>query len=130
MTLSRRKSFGRFPRSVEMITHRPVIGSFRNSGKAILLEEFWPTREERVSQRDYKLYRVLRSREDAPAGHLHLRAERILVQPDHRGPPWTIINCHHLEPARTFADMAFGKKSLRRANHQVLFFPRDAQFGQ
>src|ERR1700730_1302263 len=36
-TLSRRKSFGRFPRSVEMITHRPVIGSFRNSGKAILL---------------------------------------------------------------------------------------------
>src|ERR1700741_1076258 len=87
MTLSRRKSFGRFPRSVEMITHRPVIGSFRNSGKAILLEEFWPTREERVSQRDYKLYRVLRSREDAPAGHLHLRAERILVQPDHRGRP-------------------------------------------
>jgi hypothetical protein len=40
MTLSRRKSFGRFPRSVEMITHRPVIGSFRNSGKAILLEQF------------------------------------------------------------------------------------------
>ena len=38
MTLSRRKSFGRFPRSVEMITHRPVIGSFRNSGNAILLE--------------------------------------------------------------------------------------------
>lgn len=38
MTLSRRKSFGRFPRSVEMITHRPVIGSLRNSGKAILLE--------------------------------------------------------------------------------------------
>jgi len=40
MTLSRRKSFGRFPRSVEMITHRPVIGSFRNSGKAFLLEQF------------------------------------------------------------------------------------------
>jgi hypothetical protein len=27
---------GRFPRSVEMITHLPVIGSFRNSGK-------WPS---------------------------------------------------------------------------------------
>jgi hypothetical protein len=27
---------GRFPRSVEMITHRPVMGSFRNSGKAFL----------------------------------------------------------------------------------------------
>jgi hypothetical protein len=32
-TLSRRKSIGRFPRSVEMITQRPVIGSLRNSGK-------------------------------------------------------------------------------------------------
>jgi len=44
MTLSRRKSFGRFPRSVEMITQRPVIGSFRNSGKAFLLEQFPLTR--------------------------------------------------------------------------------------
>jgi hypothetical protein len=34
MTLSRRKSFGRFPRSVEIITQRPVMGSFRNSGNA------------------------------------------------------------------------------------------------
>ena len=33
-TLSRRKSFGRFPRSVEIITQRPVIGSLRNSGNA------------------------------------------------------------------------------------------------
>jgi hypothetical protein len=33
ITLSRRKSMGRFPRSVEMITQRPVIGSLRNSGK-------------------------------------------------------------------------------------------------
>src|SRR5258708_12008787 len=33
-TLSRRKSLGRFPRSVEIITHRPVIGSLRNSGNA------------------------------------------------------------------------------------------------
>src|SRR5260370_21846649 len=39
MTLSRRKSFGRFPRSVEIITHRPVIGSLRNSGKALLLDD-------------------------------------------------------------------------------------------
>src|SRR5579863_5141549 len=32
-TLSRRKSLGRLARSVEMITHRPVMGSFLNSGK-------------------------------------------------------------------------------------------------
>jgi len=29
---------GRFPRSVEMMTQRPVMGSLRNSGKASLLE--------------------------------------------------------------------------------------------
>src|ERR1700688_1306492 len=32
-TLSRRNSLGRLPRSVEIMTQRPVIGSFRNSGK-------------------------------------------------------------------------------------------------
>ncbi len=31
-TLSRKKSVGRLARSVEMITHRPVMGSFLNSG--------------------------------------------------------------------------------------------------
>jgi hypothetical protein len=34
ITLSRKKSIGRFPRSVEIITQRPVIGSFRNSGNS------------------------------------------------------------------------------------------------
>src|SRR3989442_153677 len=32
-TLSRTKSVGRLARSVEMITHRPVMGSLRSSGK-------------------------------------------------------------------------------------------------
>src|SRR5207248_748911 len=31
---SNRKSFGRFCRSVEMMTHRPVTGSLRSSGKS------------------------------------------------------------------------------------------------
>ena len=35
-TLSRKKSIGRLARSVEMMTHRPVMGSFLNSGK-------WPS---------------------------------------------------------------------------------------
>jgi len=34
-TSSRRKSMGRFPRSVEIITHRAVIGSFLNSGNSL-----------------------------------------------------------------------------------------------
>src|SRR5882757_4688520 len=32
-TLCRKKSVGRLARSVEMMTHRPVMGSFLNSGK-------------------------------------------------------------------------------------------------
>src|SRR5271154_6772634 len=32
-TLSRTKSIGRLPRSVEMMTQRPVMGSLRSSGK-------------------------------------------------------------------------------------------------
>jgi hypothetical protein len=32
---SREKSLGRLERSVEMITHRPVIGSFRSSGTEV-----------------------------------------------------------------------------------------------
>src|SRR5271156_7017887 len=32
-TLSRTKSVGRLPRSVEMMTQRPVMGSLRSSGK-------------------------------------------------------------------------------------------------
>src|SRR5215469_1072149 len=40
ITLSRRKSFGLFPRSVEIITHRPVMGSLRNSGNFFLLDLF------------------------------------------------------------------------------------------
>src|SRR4029077_19383525 len=130
MTLSLRKSLGRFPRSVEMITHRPVIGSFRNSGNAILLEKAPGHPRRASSQGDHKLYRVWRSREDAPAGHLHLRAERILVQPDDRRLPWTIIDCHHVKPARTFAYVTFGKKSLRGANHHVLLFPCNAKLRQ
>src|ERR1700694_3512106 len=35
---SNRKSFGRFRRSVEMMTHRPVTGSLRSSGmKGVLI---------------------------------------------------------------------------------------------
>src|SRR5215472_5310235 len=51
MTLSRRKSMGRFPRSVEMITQRPVIGSLRNSGNSAsypLVREYKRPEEERL----------------------------------------------------------------------------------
>src|ERR1700688_4824510 len=130
MTLSRRKSFGRFPRSVEMITHRPVIGSLRNSGKAILLERCLghPCRVSNQETLDctasgvpVKMFRP---------GPSQLWAEGILVQPYQRQLPRAVINCHYLKPARTFADVTFRQKSLRRAVHHALLFPRNAQFWQ
>jgi hypothetical protein len=42
----------------------------------------------------------------------------------------TTGNCHYIKPAGTFADVTFCQKSLGRANHHVLFFPRNAQFRQ
>jgi hypothetical protein len=69
MTLSRRKSFGRFPRSVEMITHRPVIGSLRNSGKTILLEQVLGHRAGEQPE-DFELYRFWGSCEDVPVKRL------------------------------------------------------------
>src|ERR1700687_3636550 len=129
-TLSRRKSLGRFPRSVEMITHRPVIGSLRNSGKAILLEDVLghprglgnlETLDCTASGVPVKMFR------SSPS---HLRAERILVQPHYRRLTGAVINCHYVEPAGTFADATFRQKSLRRANHHVLFFPSNAKFRQ
>src|SRR5882724_7650855 len=91
MTLSRRKSFGRFPRSVEMITHRPVIGSLRNSGKAILLED------NRGHPRRVSSPETLNCTSSGvnvkifppgfPPGSSRLRTEGILVQPYHRRLP-------------------------------------------
>src|SRR5437016_3090829 len=103
MTLSRRKSFGRFPRSVEMITHRPVIGSLRSSGKAILLE-YVLVHPRRVSNQETSnctpsgaLVKMFRS------GPSYLRAERILVQPYHRRLFRPVINCRYIKPAGTLA---------------------------
>ena len=71
------------------------------------------------------MYRFWQSREDIPARLLHLRAERILVQPHYRGLPRAVINRHDIKPAGAFADVTFRQKSLRRAHHEVLFSPRN-----
>src|SRR5579871_4112711 len=39
-TVSREKSLGRLERSVDMITQRPMTGSFRNSGTVTILRHF------------------------------------------------------------------------------------------
>jgi len=78
---------------------------------------------------DFGLYRFWQSREDIPARPLHLRAQRILVQPNYRRLPRAVINRHDIKPAWAFADVTLHKKSLRRANHQVLFFAQAAPRG-
>jgi hypothetical protein len=52
------------------------------------------------------------------------------MQAYNRRPARAVINGHDIEPAGTLADVTFRQKSLRSANHQVLFFPCNAQFGQ
>src|SRR6266849_9624020 len=129
-TLSRRKSFGRFPRSVEMITHRPVIGSLRNSGNAILLENVpghprWVSNQETLNCTASGVpVKMFQSRPS------HLRAERILVQPHDRWLSRAVINCHYIKPAGTVADVTFRQKSLRRTHHQMLLFTCNAKLRQ
>src|SRR5437879_3510975 len=118
-TLSRRKSFGRFPRSVEMITHRPVIGSLRNSGKAILLED------DRGHPRRVSSPETLNCTSSGvnvkifPPGSSHLRTEGILVQPYHRRLPGAVIHCRYIcryiEPAGPLADVPILQQSPPRA---------------
>src|SRR5713226_6218222 len=130
MTLSRRKSFGRFPRSVEIITHRPVIGSLRNSGKANLLEDVLGHPRRASDQETLNCTASGVSVKMFRSGSSHLRAERILVQPYYRRLPRAVINRHDIKPAGTFADVTFGQKSLRCTNHHVLFISGNAQFRQ
>jgi len=120
MTLSRRKSFGRFPRSVEMITHRPVIGSLRNSGKAILLEDVlgYPRGLGNLETLNCTASGVLVK--IVPVSPSHLRLNASLCNRT-TGAARGSINCHYVKPAGTLADVTFRQKSLRRANHHVLF---------
>src|ERR1700730_3493152 len=106
-TLSRRKSFGRFPRSVEMITQRPVIGSLRNSGKEILLENVRGHPRRVSSPETLNCTSSGVNVKTFPPAPSHLRTEGILAQPHHRRLPGAIINRHYIKPAWTLADMTF-----------------------
>ena len=64
------------------------------------------------------------------SGPLPLRAERVLVQPYDRRLPRPVVNRNNIEPARAFADAAFRKKALRRANYDVLCTPGNAELRQ
>src|SRR5260370_18329925 len=107
MTLSRRKSFGRFPRSVEMITQRPVIGSLRNSGKAILLENVRGHPRRASSPETLNCTSSGLNVKTFPPAPSPLRTEGILVQPHHRRLPGAVINRHYIKPACTLAHITF-----------------------
>src|SRR6266850_171390 len=73
---SRRKSLGRFCRSVEIITHRPVIGSLRNSGIECVLENL-----------DLRSTRVEMNRDDVePAGAAGQMMSRHVIHRQLRDP--------------------------------------------
>jgi len=111
-----------------MITHRPVIGSFRNSGKANLLEGVLghPRRVSNQGTLDCTASGV--SVKMFRPGPSHLRAERILVQPYYRRLARAIVNRHDVKPAEAFPYMPFRQESLCIANYQELFFPGNAKF--
>jgi hypothetical protein len=113
-----------------MITHRPVIGSLRNSGKAILLDD------DRGHPREVSNPETLNCTSSGvnvkifPPGPSPLRTEGILVQPYYRRLPRAVINCHYIRPAWTLADVTFRQKSPRRANHHVLLFSGNTKLRQ
>src|SRR6266481_174388 len=102
-TLSRRKSVGRFPRSVEMITQRPVMGSLRNAGKAAARP---------------------------PHSISELRAEGVFVQADFGRVAGLIVDCQDIEAAGFGADVTFGDETLRGADYEALFVGGDAELRQ
>src|SRR6266446_5701316 len=133
-TLSRRKSVGRFPRSVEMITQRPVMGSLRNSGKASLLENGAgrivrgkSRREKRVNlraTRNLLLECSFGAWIDAgkaaarpPHSISELRAEGVFVQADFGRVAGLIVDCQDIEAAGVGADVTFGDETLRGADY-------------
>jgi hypothetical protein len=87
-----------------MITHRPVIGSLRNSGKAILLND----------DRGHP-------REVSNPETLNCTSSGVNVK---------IFPARPLKPAWTLADVTFRQKSLRRANHHVLLFSGNTKLRQ
>src|SRR5438034_1032784 len=68
---------------------------------------------------DFGLYRFWQSREDIPARPLHLRAERILVQPNYRRLPRAVINRHDIKPAWAFAHLR-AERILVQPNYRRL----------
>ena len=109
MTLSRRKSFGRLPRSVEMITQRPVIGSFRNSGKANLLDKVQDrARKAPILSSDCTASGGAEKRSGGFfCGILHLGAESVLMESDDWRLAGGIVDGNDVEPAGALVDAAF-----------------------
>src|SRR5258708_25806657 len=104
-TLSRRKSEGRFPRSVEMMTQRPVMGSLRNSGKASLLEFKSQETDALRMALCLRLYRVW-------SRVLQLGAEGVFVEADGGGMARVVVDGEDVEAAGANRNGGVGEGGL------------------
>src|SRR5271155_5358180 len=123
-TLSRTKSIGRLPRSVEMMTQRPVMESLRSSGKT----SSWLVRVN-------ILLRVLRggartSVFQCKNAQLMLgRVERAFVQAHDGLCAGARFDGQHVEAARGFFDVAGAQKLAGHAREVAALFPIHCFFG-
>src|SRR5208337_2247543 len=145
-TLSRRKSIGRFPRSVEMITQRPVIGSLRNSGnspseagvpyleeapstKSILYPDLALRDVRTITLRRFRVNLALSAASNSPTrSGSRLGAEGCLVQPHGGRLAGNVVNRHHVKPQRALFQVAFAQEVVGGAHQDGVLFLRDAQF--
>src|SRR5579863_5180483 len=109
-TLSRTKSIGRLPRSVEMITQRPVIGSLRSSGKLSSLV-------------------LLRNILLRPMGVLR-GVERAFVQPDDGLLAGSRFDGQDVKATRGVFDVTRAQKLPSHARKVPAFFPVHGFFGR
>src|SRR5579862_9477796 len=130
-TLSRTKSEGRFARSVEMITQRPVTGSLRSSGNASLLA---PPRVQTRGAKALSLSTYFsaasRRRKGRGAGASLTIGKGAAMKANDRRNAGRGFDGQHVEAARRLADAALGQELAGHAREQAALFGRDGVLGQ
>jgi hypothetical protein len=121
---------GRFPRSVEIITQRPVIGSLRNSGKDNPQGcRFHSVLCARPRLSFIVLFRALNGRMRFASLEMRwkLRAESGFVQADNGRLAGCIVDRDDIETKRATLDVLLAKKIVRSAEKDSVLLFADAQ---
>src|SRR5579871_843176 len=114
-TLSRRKSLGRLARSVEMMTHLPVMGSFLSSGKHSSCPRT-STYEHNIGiMRERLILRRVAARCFLDCGPILLGRKRSLVEPHDGAPAGAGIDGENIESKWSAAGFIFAQELPRDA---------------